>query len=172
MLILHLCDTTLCECGMSSWLIHVCLDKQVSFVQTLDLTYAAFNKSLKWQTTTSMNTYAFQEVSGSLMRNVEVRRWREYTENTQNKPTSRTNWHAHHVRNKGMYLWVSGSGSLRSTQIQQGCLDASALPPDHIRFHIHPQQLSAGFNPYRWSIVNDLRENVKVIYEWADICNI
>lgn len=48
MLILHLCDTTLCECGMSSWLIHVCLDKQVSFVETLILTHAAFNKSLKW----------------------------------------------------------------------------------------------------------------------------
>lgn len=50
----------------------------------------------------------------SLMRNVKVRLWLEYIENTQNKPTSRPNWHPHKGRNKGMYLWASGCGSVRS----------------------------------------------------------
>lgn len=50
----------------------------------------------------------------SLMRNVKVQLWLEYTENTQNKPASRPNWHPHKGRNKGMYLWASGCGSVRS----------------------------------------------------------
>lgn len=51
----------------SSWLIHGCRDKQVSIIQTLDSSYAAFNRSPPWQTTTSRNTYAFQEVSTALL---------------------------------------------------------------------------------------------------------
>lgn len=55
-------------------------------------------------------------ISGSqysfLMSNVRLRL--EYTENTQNKPTSPPNWHAHKGKNKGMYLWASGCVSVRS----------------------------------------------------------
>ena len=77
-----------------------------------------------------------QEVSGSLMRNVKVWLWLKYTENTQNKPTSRPNWHPHHGRNKGKYLWVSGSGSLRFIQIQ-GWMFVSWLLTS--RFRSQPQ---------------------------------
>lgn len=93
----------------SSWLIRGCRDKQVAIMQTLDSSYAAFNRSPPWRTTTSRNTYAFQEAGTVLHRGKwKARLWLEYTENTQNKPTS---WRG---RNKGMYLWASGSGSVRS----------------------------------------------------------
>lgn len=36
-------------------------------MQTLDSSYAAFNRSPPWQTTTSRNTYAFQEISTALL---------------------------------------------------------------------------------------------------------
>lgn len=57
--------------------------------------------------------YAFQEIGKALLR-FNVTHWMEYCENTQNKPTSPPNWHAHKGRNKGTYLWASGSVSLRS----------------------------------------------------------
>ncbi len=42
-------------------------DKQASIMQTLDSSCAAFNRSPPWETTTSRNTYAFQEVSTALL---------------------------------------------------------------------------------------------------------
>ena len=111
------CRTTIHGRETSSWLIRGCRDKQVSIMQTLDSSCAAFNRSPPWQTTTSRNTYAFQEVSAALLWGGE--KWKrgsglQNTENTQNKPTSRPNWHPHKGRNKGMYLWASGCGSVRS----------------------------------------------------------
>ena len=51
----------------SSWLIRECRDKQVSIMRTLERSYAAFNRAPPWQTTTSRNTCAFQEVCTVLL---------------------------------------------------------------------------------------------------------
>lgn len=61
------CGTTIDGGETSTWLIHGCWDKQVSIMQTLDWSCAAFNRSPPRQATTSGNTYAFQEVSTALL---------------------------------------------------------------------------------------------------------
>lgn len=60
-------DTTIHGEETSTWLIHRCRDKQDSIMQTLDSSYSAFSRSPPWQTTTSRNTCAFQEVSTNLL---------------------------------------------------------------------------------------------------------
>lgn len=123
-------------------LINPCVSGQTGLLcRDTDLNSCSFQQITEM--TTSMKTYAFQEVCGSLVRNMEVRLWREYTENIKNILYSSTNWHSHQARSKGMYLWVSGSGSLMSTQIQ-GCLDACILPPDHPTFHTATEACMCG----------------------------
>lgn len=101
--------------GAASWLIRGCRDKQVSIMQTLESSCAAFSGSPPWQTTTSGNTYAFQEASTALL----WATWKcgsgwDILRTPKTNPLPRPNWHPHKGGNKGMYLWASGCGSVRS----------------------------------------------------------